>query len=303
MVLKTNSLSKVYNGKTVVNTINLNIFEGDIFGLLGRNGAGKSTTIGLLTGFVIPTSGTFTILETPYEKLDTVKKYIGVLPDTSNYYNYLTAYEHIKFFASLKKFKMSNTEIIEILKLVGLNGHENKRVGKYSLGMKKKLGIAQAILGEPKIIFLDEPTSGLDPESAYEIQKLIRGLANQKKTIILTSHNLHEVETLCSRIAIMEEGNIACCGTMSELNNKYQTDIKLKIRTGRVSTVQKNTFIEAVKYFSNDINIDDNLFSININNEHDIPKIVKIATNEQIDIYRVEVEQLSLEKLFFNTVL
>ena len=300
MIIETKELSKTYNNNKVVNNININIYKGDIFGLLGRNGAGKSTTIGMLTGFVIPSSGSFTILGEDWKRLDRIKKYIGVLPDTSNYYLHLTPYEHLKFFSSLHKIKRTRKDILEILDKVGLVGHENKKVVKLSFGMKKKLGIAQALINNPELIFLDEPTSGLDPESTCEIQKLIINLSKDRKTIILTSHNLYEVEKICTRIAIMNEGRISCIGTMKELNKKYQSNIKVRINTGYVSDTQSTNFMNKIKLFSQEVLNDNNTFIIHTSDESYIPQIVRTAINEQLDIFRVDVDELNLEKIFFN---
>lgn len=300
MTLKINGLTKKYKDVTVVNNITLTIKQGEIFGLIGKNGAGKSTTIGMLTGFITPTSGDFDILGYNYKNLDRVKRKIGVLPDTSNYYNDISAIEYLIFVKSLLKSTETREELLQILKKVGLEGHDKKKVRKYSFGMKKKLGIAQSIIGNPEIIFLDEPTSGLDPESAIEIQELIMTINKEyKTTIILTSHNLYEVEKLCTRIAMMKAGVITHEGTVKELSLQVFKGLILEIKTGVINSEKRDLLRELLDSKVISLEFLDQSMLIKVEDESYIPNIVKLIVNENIEIFRIE-EKHSLENIFLT---
>ncbi|WP_156482439.1 ABC transporter ATP-binding protein, partial [Parageobacillus toebii] len=186
-VIEAAGITKIYGSKTVVDNVDLKVKKGEIYGFLGRNGAGKSTFINIITGIIKPTSGSFKLLDEP--NLKKVKHRIGVLPDYSTFYDSLTAIDHLKYYAKISGYKVSTEHCEYILKRVGLLEHAHKKAGKFSFGMKKKLGIAQAIIHNPDLIFLDEPTSGIDAESGLNIQKLIVNLQKEGKTIFMTSHN------------------------------------------------------------------------------------------------------------------
>lgn len=227
-VIEAVNLSKKYGSKTVVNEVDLHVKKGEIFGFLGRNGAGKSTFINMITGIITPSAGSFKLLNE--STLQHVHKRIGVLPDYSSFYDSLTALGHLNYYANINGYTLSNEDGKEVLERVGILEHANKKVGKFSFGMKKKLGIAQAIVHDPELIFLDEPTSGVDAESGISIRKLISELQQQGKTIFMTSHNLDEVEKICNRIAIMKDGEITHVGTIDELRARYSSSIQLELK-------------------------------------------------------------------------
>ncbi len=168
--IETKDLSKSFGKTTVVKGINLQVQTGEVLGFLGRNGAGKSTFINMLTGIIRPTSGSFSLLGIDGPS-DHVKKRIGVMPDYSSLYGNLTAKKHLKYLAGVSGKTVTNQQCIDVLRSVGLEEHANQKAVKFSIVMKKKLGIAQAIIHDPDLIFLDEPTSGLDAESTIEIQQ------------------------------------------------------------------------------------------------------------------------------------
>ncbi len=297
--IKAQKMTKVYNGVTVVNSIDLKVEKGEIFGFLGRNGAGKSTFINMLTGIAKPTSGSFTLLSGDTEATE-VKRRIGVMPDYSTFYGSTTALEHLRFFSSLSGKPAQKSACMEALEAVGLAEHANKKAGKFSFGMKKKLGVAQAIIHDPELLFLDEPTSGMDAESVIQIQRLIKSLHNKGKTIFLTSHNLDEVEKLCTRIAIMKEGRIVKIGTMDELRAFYRTNIIVKIRHSIVPVSEEQKLRQWLEGKGTDVQFGDKLTFITVDEDKKIAEITRAFTACKTDIFRVEVEEPTLEEIFLD---
>jgi len=214
MIISVENLVKKYDGYTVLDGLNFGVEEGDIFGFLGPNGAGKTTTIRILTCIIKPDSGKITIngydiFKHPME----VKKIINALPESNGYYEWMTAREYLEFFAKLYGEEPSRQKIDGLLEAVGLHEKEGHIIRGYSRGMKQRLGIARALINNPKILFLDEPTNGLDPNGRRDIHDLLIDL-NKKHgtTIFLSTHLLDDVERLCNRIAIINYGKIVWAG-------------------------------------------------------------------------------------------
>ncbi|MCP3740295.1 ATP-binding cassette domain-containing protein [Rossellomorea sp. BNER] len=296
-VIEVNSLSKIYGKNNVVKNVNLVVEKGEIYGFLGRNGAGKSTFINMITGIIEPSSGSFTLLNEP--NLQNVKRYIGVLPDYSTFYDSLTAIGHLKYFTGIHGKSISTAECKWVLQRVGLSEHANKKAGKFSFGMKKKLGIAQAIAHDPELIFLDEPTSGIDAESAIMIQKLILELKEAGKTIFMTSHNLNEVEKICTKIAIMKDGMIINEGTLDDLRALYLSSITIQIKHSSFSSKQDEV-IPFLQSIGREINLNGNKTTLILDSEEKIPVIIRAMMNLKIDIYRINVDEPSLEEIFLD---
>ncbi len=189
---------------------------------------------------------------------------------------------------------------MEVLKLVGLDEHENKKVAKFSFGMKKKLALAQAIIHDPQLIFLDEPTSGLDAESVIHIHQLIQQLHHQGKTIFMTSHNLDEVEKLCSRIAIMKDGRIKQIGSMDELRAFYQSTITVTIKHSVIRETDVSTIQQWLAQAGESLDMKQSYFTIQVESEQKIAEIIRALGTYKIDIYRVDVEEPSLEEIFLE---
>ncbi|UQZ73948.1 ABC transporter ATP-binding protein [Niallia circulans] len=297
--IKAVKMTKKYNGVTVVNGIDLTIEEGELFGFLGRNGAGKSTFINMLTGIAKPTSGSFSLLGGNIDHIE-VKRKIGVLPDYSSFYESTTALEHLRFFSALSGETAQKSECLEVLEAVGLADHANKKLGKFSFGMKKKLGVAQAIIHDPELLFLDEPTSGMDAESAIQIQQLIKRLHGEGKTIFLTSHNLDEVEKLCTRIAIMKEGRIVKIGTMNELRAFYRSNIIVNIKHSPIPVSELSKFHQWIKDKGTEIHLKEESLTITVEEENRISEITRALTACNTNVYRVNVEEPTLEEIFLD---
>jgi len=209
------NLSKIYGDYKALNNLNLKLNEGEIFALLGQNGAGKSTTINIFLGFVKPTEGVakingISVIDHPNE----TKKFIAYIPETVLLYPNLTGVENLKFFSSLAGFDYDNEALTNFLSKAGLqsDAHHN-RLGGYSKGMRQKVGIAIAIAKKAKVLLLDEPTSGLDPKASNEFSEILKELASEGTTIFMATHDIFRAKEVADRIGIMKRGNL-----ISEIN-------------------------------------------------------------------------------------
>jgi len=222
---------KRYQTITAVDNINLEIKEGEIFGLIGPNGAGKTTTLKILSTLIIPDSGIATIDGYDVVKNeDEVKKRIGLLTGefARSLYWRLSGLQNAKFFAQLRGIWKPDRQIDELFKLLYLDKHKNELVMKYSTGMKHKLALAIGLLNDPPVLFLDEPLTGIDPVTTYEIKDIIKNQFKEK-TIIWSSHNLYEIEEMCDSIGIMNNGRIILKGNPEDLKRNYWDHTKIQV--------------------------------------------------------------------------
>jgi len=204
------NLNKSYGATKAVDDLSLSINKGEFLGFLGPNGAGKTTTIRMITGILRPDSGSITV--------ETART-LGVMPESRGFYDWMTAMEYLSFFANLYGIAKGHASerITHLLSKVDLSSNKRKRIGAYSRGMKQRLSLARALINNPQILILDEPTLGLDPQGQEDIQNLLRELNADGATIFYSSHLLHEVSNLCSRIAIINYGRLVAQGTVQEL--------------------------------------------------------------------------------------
>ncbi|GGE82534.1 ABC transporter ATP-binding protein [Priestia taiwanensis] len=217
-VLSVNGLTKKIGKKTLVRNVSFDVKEGEVFGFLGPNGAGKTTTIRMLVGLIKPTEGSITI--TGYNVRKSFKeamRQVGSIVENPELYTYLTGWENLKQFARMLG-DVSDERIRETAKKVHLDHRIHEKVKTYSLGMKQRLGIAQALLGNPKLLILDEPTNGLDPAGIRELREFVRYLVEEENiSVFVSSHMLHEVQMMCDRVAIINHGETVTVATMDEL--------------------------------------------------------------------------------------
>ena len=217
IIIKTDNLIKEYGKSRALNGLNMNVPENSIYGLVGPNGAGKTTTLGILATFIHPTSGTAEINgHDVVKEPEKVKNDIGILPQDALLYQYRTAVDIITFYANLSNVKDAIAEANSILDRVGMGEHKHKKIKEMSHGMIKLVGIAQALVGKPKIILLDEATAGLDPRVAFNIRNLVREL-KKEATVIFSSHNLYEIEDLCDHVGIVHNGKIILEGKTKDI--------------------------------------------------------------------------------------
>lgn len=298
--LSTKNLTKKYGNKIVVNNLSLDIEKGTIFGFLGKNGAGKSTFINMITGLSKPTSGSYEILGHDEGSLKEIRHKIGVLPDYSTFYENYTALDHLEYFSKILRLSLTSEELKDTLRKVGLEDAMNVKTKNFSFGMKKKLGIAQAIINKPELLFLDEPTSGVDANSILGIHSLIRQIASEGTTIFLTSHNLDEVEKLCNEIAIMSKGAIQTKGNMQQLRSQYQKNLSVYIKHETLSENTQSSIQKELRLLVKEMNISTTHSEFFIDNEMVIPEINNYLVSKNIKVYRLEVEEPSLEEIFLN---
>ncbi|MEF2964252.1 ABC transporter ATP-binding protein [Paenibacillus sp. M1] len=216
-VLQVEGLKKRIGKKWIVQDVSFEVREGEIFGFLGPNGAGKTTTIRMLVDLIRPTEGSvkvcgFDVSREPERALGL----IGSIVENPEVYNYLTGWENLEQFARMMK-GIDESRISEVARMVGLDERIHDKVKTYSLGMRQRLGIAQALLGKPRLLILDEPTNGLDPKGIKELRQFIRQLAEQGMAVFVSSHLLSEIQLLCDRVAIISHGRVLAVGTVSEL--------------------------------------------------------------------------------------
>lgn len=208
-VLTATNLNKTLGGRKIIDNLNLQVFQGNIYGFLGKNGQGKTTTIRLMTGLIFPDSGEIKICGNDLRKdFKQAIANVGAIVEAPSFYGYLSGYENLKLMANLLT-DVSKGRIDEVLNIVGLHKRAKDKVKTYSLGMKQRLGIANALLGNPRLVILDEPTNGLDPQGIREIKELIIQLAAEKDlTFFISSHMLHDIEQICNRIGIIDDGKL-----------------------------------------------------------------------------------------------
>ena len=291
-ILKCSNLHKSFRKKEILKGVSLKVSGGDILGFIGPNGAGKTTTIKLILGLQKIGSGNVTIngfnIQKDFEKA--ISK-VGAIIENPDLYMYLSGYDNLKLIANLYN-GIDKTRIDEVIKLVGLENRINDKVSKYSLGMRQRLGVAQAILHKPNLLILDEPTNGLDPEGIKDLRELLVKLANEEGMgILISSHNLAELESFCNKVSIIKNGVIVETSDLetvkkesSEGNYIIEVDDARKARMtiGDLSTALDNTHIQ-------------------IHSERDnIPFIVKKLVLQDVKIYSIKEDVISLEDAFFK---
>ena len=216
------NLTKKYNNFTAVDHVNLTVNSGEIFGLLGPNGAGKSTTILMMLGLTEPTEGYARVCGIdPKTKPLQVKSKVGYLPEDVGFYDNMTGFENLIYTAKLNSIPESEAEALalDLLDKVGLDDIVGKKTGKYSKGMRQRLGLADVLIKKPQVIILDEPTSGIDPQGVRSFLDLILQLRDEQNlTILFSSHNLHQVQQVCDRVGIYVKGNLVGCGKIGDLS-------------------------------------------------------------------------------------
>lgn len=287
-VLECKALNKSLGKKHILKDVNLVLNEGDILGFIGPNGAGKTTTIKLILGLQTIDSGNVSINGYDIKK-DFVKaiKNVGAIVENPDMYTYLSGYDNLKM--SQRLYNIKEDRVKEVIKLVGLEKRIHDKVSKYSLGMRQRLGIANAILNNPKLLILDEPTNGLDPEGIKEIRTLLLKLAKtENMAILVSSHILSELDSFCNKIAIIQNGKIIETNDISKIKEINNEEVYLfEVSSTKKLPIEKITIIS------------DTEFKITTSKEN-IPDIINTLVKNNIKIYKVHEEQMSLEEVFLK---
>jgi len=281
-------LTKVIGDRTIVDDVSFEIFQGEVFGFLGPNGAGKTTTIRMLVGLIKPTAGRVIIcghdVRRDFEK---AMRCIGCIVETPDLYRFMSGRENLAHFARM--LGVDARDIERVASLVNLEHRLDQRVGTYSLGMRQRLGIAQALLGHPKLLILDEPANGLDPAGIREIRELLRRLArDEAMSVFVSSHLLAEIELTCDRVAIIHKGRILRAGPVRDLISKRRA------MEFRVSDTAR-----AAEIIGNGTTIEGDRVIVPIE-ESAAPPIVAALTGAGIDVYRVAPNKQTLEEMFLE---
>lgn len=285
-LLECQHLSKKFGKKEILQDVSFSLYEGDILAFIGPNGSGKTTTIKLILGMQKIDKGKVILCGLDMQK-DFVKamEKVGAIVESPDMYMYLTGYQNLKLFARLYK-NISDEKIMEIVRLVKLENNIHEKVSKYSLGMRQRLGIARSLINNPRVLILDEPTNGLDPEGIKDLREILKNLAKKNVGILISSHNLSELESFCNKVLIIKSGKV--------LEEKDLSSLKLK----------ENKYIFKVNS-TKDLKLDDafditsDSFKISGSKEN-IAKTIKKLSKENIDIYEVYAEKTTLEEAFFQ---
>lgn len=298
IVLQLDSVTKRINKKTIVDSLSFDVAKGEIVGLLGPNGAGKTTTIRMLVGLINMTEGDVHIaghsISNDFEK---AIRHIGGIIENPEFYPYMTGYENLKQYQRMSE-GVSESQINSVAELVGLQDALGKKVKAYSLGMRQRLGIAQALLHEPSVLILDEPTNGLDPAGIREMRDYLKKIAEEKGiAILVSSHLLSEIEQMCSRVVVIQEGKLvtarslgAAAPAVKQLIVTIQVD-----QLGRAAEVLQGMDDMVVKHTETGAN----KITMELDNEV-IPKIVAELTKAGVKLYRIEEARVSLEDEFMK---
>jgi ABC-2 type transport system ATP-binding protein len=296
LAIRTRGLRKVFGGKVAVRRLTLEVARGEVFGFLGPNGAGKSTSVKMLLGLVSPTSGEAEILGQPVGDVKTRSR-VGFLPEHFRFYDWLTGEELLKLHGRL--YGMSHAALRErvpvLLDLVGLAPHRNKRLRDFSKGMLQRIGLAQALINDPDLIFLDEPTSGLDPIGRRLVRDIIKAQRDRGATVLLNSHLLGEVEITCDRVAFIKDGEVV---ESRELNGESEEQTTVSIRAVNVTVEVLN----GLSQWSSSARTEGDRLTLTLSSNTLLPEIVRYLVAKGVDVYEVAPQRLSLEERFLEIV-
>jgi ABC-2 type transport system ATP-binding protein len=291
-VLEVEHVSKKISGRLIVDDITMRVEAGEVYGFLGPNGAGKTTTIRMLVGLAKPTSGSIRIMGHDIQRQRAnALMHVGTIVENPETYTYLTGRQNLVHYARLARIEHRDRRIDEVAELVGLKGRIDEKVKRYSLGMRQRLGVAQALLGNPKLLVLDEPTNGLDPAGMREFRELMRRLAVSGMAVFVSSHLLSEVQQMCDRVAILKNGRIITEERIEDLVK--ESVLVVRVRDANAAAIKLNAAgfsCEAVNECVVHVEADESV----------TPRVVRTLVAADIDIYGVERSKASLEDAFLE---
>ncbi len=303
VIIKTNKLTKKYGDFTAVDNLDISVYKGEVLGLLGRNGSGKTTTFLMLMGLSLPTSGTATVAGFDVVKdSKSVRTVSGLLPDGAGYYEDLTAKQNLNYIGQLNDVPKFEREkrVIELLEVVGLTKVADKKVEQFSRGMKQRLGIAEVLMKKPQVAFFDEPTIGLDPQGTKEMRDMMIKLNKEQGiTIILSSHLLHDVQQTCHRVLIIRNGKLIAADTIENLSNKLsseeQTVIEFELTTISPDLIHEIVGINGVT----SVNQENHKLYVNMESNQ-AREVSETITKHKSTILLMKPKEHSLEEIFLK---
>jgi ABC-2 type transport system ATP-binding protein len=294
--IETDQLRKTFGENVAVRGLTLQVAHGEVFGFLGPNGAGKTTSLKMFLGLVAPSSGSARLLGAPLGDR-AVRGEIGFLPEHFRFHDWLTAQEFLTLHGRLYRMDASRLRgrLAELLELVGLTPFRDKRLRTFSKGMLQRIGLAQALLNNPKLVFLDEPTSGLDPVGRRLVRDIIHDLRSRGTTVFLNSHLLSEVEITCDRVAFIKHGEVLRVSDLKALATGA-TGVTIHAHGMTPDT------LAGLGQWAQEVRLDGDQVSLSVGNEAVLPAITRYLVAQNIDVYGIAAQRLSLEDLFIQIV-
>ncbi|QFT87742.1 putative ABC transporter ATP-binding protein YxlF [Bacillus sp. THAF10] len=297
--LEVKDLTKKIGSKTIVNKVSFEVEKGEIFGLLGPNGAGKTTIIRMIVSLINRTGGSVIVNgQNLDDSFKATMSEIGAIVENPEFYKYMSGYKNIKHYANMATKKITEERIQEMIQLVGLEDAIKNKVKTYSLGMRQRLGVAQALLHEPSLLILDEPTNGLDPQGIREFREYLRVLANNGISVLVSSHLLSEMQLMCDRFAIIEKGELIHISNMNEsveTNEEAPREFVFEVSDGKeaMALLEKHNFGENV------LKNEENIITLTIVREA-AAEINKLFVENSINVYGIHTVKATLEDRFLE---
>ena len=304
-VITINQLTRCFKETTAVDQLSLEVHAGEIFGFLGHNGSGKTTTVRLLNGVIDPTSGSMRVLDLdPQVDGPKLRARTGVLTETPSLDGRLTAWDNLGIYADLYGVPRQTIKprIQEMLTEFDLADRANEKVDGYSKGMKQRLALARALLHKPELIFLDEATSGLDPVSAHHVNELIERMARREGcTVFMATHNLVEAQRLCDRVAILEHGRLVALGTPTQLTRQYVRclDVEVEVAEEQIPTTLR-VLRGLPQLVLGEPSKPNGALVVTINKHESIPDVLAALVQNHIRVYRLDPQEANLEQVYFT---
>ena len=296
LAIRTRALRKVFRGKVAVRNLTLEVPRGEVFGFLGPNGAGKSTSVKMLLGLVFPTSGDAEVLGRPTGDVLTRSK-VGFLPEHFRFYDWLTSAELLTLHGRL--YGMTRDKLRDripyLLDMVGLTPHSDKPLRDFSKGMLQRIGLAQALLNDPELIFLDEPTSGLDPGGRRLVRDIIKSQRDRGATVLLNSHLLGEVEITCDRVAFIKEGEVIETRELHDDDGEFTT---VSIRAAKFTS----EIVQGLARWATSTRAEADRLTLTLPSTSPLPDVIRYLVEKGADIFEVTPQRLSLEERFLQLV-
>ena len=292
-VIRTDGLTKRYGDILAVDDLSLEVPGGQVFGLLGPNGSGKTTTMGMLLGLVKPTAGSFSLFGSGTPHQNALHR-VGAIVETPSFYPYLSGRDNLAYYQGITG-KGNRKELDELLSKVGLADRAKSRFRTYSLGMKQRLGLAYALLGDPELLFLDEPTNGMDPAGMAEVREMIRGLGTGGRTVLLSSHLLHEVEQVCDSVAILSKGKLIAQGNVADL---VHTRAGERVRLRTTDNVKAIEVLSALEWVG-DVTTEGESVIVEAPSERSSELSAALGRSE-VYVTEMAADEMSLEQYFLD---